>query len=63
MAHRNILTEKQKTELIALPQEEALLRQHYILSNKDIIFLHQRNKSQNRLGFALQLCALRHPGR
>ena len=37
--------------------------QHYILSNEDIIFLHQRNKSQNRLGFALQLCALRHPGR
>jgi TnpA family transposase len=36
---------------------------HYVLSDEDITHIKRRRGSHNRLGFALQLCALRYPGR
>ena len=37
--------------------------QHYTLADDDIEHIRARRKAKNRLGFALQLCVLRYPGR
>ena len=63
MAHRPILTERQRTMLLALPRDEATMLNYYVLSDEDIEYIRRRHNEDNRLGFALQLCALRYPGR
>jgi TnpA family transposase len=39
------------------------LLHHYVLSDEDIKHIQARRRPENRLGFALQVCALRYPGR
>jgi len=63
MAHRTILTERQRAYLFDLPTGEAMLLRHYILADDDIEYILTRRRAHNRFGFALQLCALRFPGR
>ena len=63
MAHRTILTPKQRDVLFGLPTDETRLLKHYTLSDEDLEHINQRRRPRNRLGFALQLCALRYPGR
>ena len=63
MAHRPILTARQRNDLMALPTDEGSMLSYYILSDEDIIRIKQKRESHNRLGFAIQLCALRYPGR
>jgi TnpA family transposase len=63
MAHRTILTAKQREALFGLPADEPRLLRHYTLSDDDLEHVGQRRRARNRLGFALQLCALRFPGR
>ena len=41
---------------------EHLLR-HYTLADDDLDHIRKRRGRENRIGFALQLCALRYPGR
>ena len=36
---------------------------HYTLDDDDLSHIRERRRPENRLGFALQLCALRYPGR
>jgi TnpA family transposase len=63
MPRRSILTERQRRALFDLPSDRSLLLKHYVLSDDDITHINQRRRAQNRLGFALQLCAFRYPGR
>ena len=63
MPHRAILTERQRSALFDLPTDEPSLRKHYTLADDDLEHIGRRRRDENRLGFALQLCALRHPGR
>ena len=63
MAHRTILTPKQREVLFGFPADEPRLLKHYTLSDEDLDHIGQRRRPRNRLGFALQLCALRYPGR
>ena len=49
--------------LLDLPADEAALLRHYTLSDDDIENIRVRRGGHNRLGFALQLCAFRYPGR
>lgn len=63
MAHRTILTERQRSVLFDLPTDEASLLQHYILADEDLEIIRSRRRARNQFGFALQLCALRFPGR
>ena len=63
MARRTILTERQRYALYGLPSEQADLLQHYVLSDQDVVQVNQRRRPENKLGFALQVCALRYPGR
>ena len=63
MPRRHILTKRQRHALLALPTEEASLLKHYTLAEDDLEHIGHRRQRHNRLGFALQLCALRYPGR
>ena len=49
--------------LFSLPQHEADLLRHYTLSDEDLQHIEARRRPRNKLGFALQLCVLRYPGR
>ena len=63
MPRRHILTERQRAALLGLPTDEASLLKHYTLADDDLEHIRQRRRAHNRIGFALQLCALRYPGR
>ena len=63
MPRRQILTDRQRSSLLDLPTESAALLHHYTLSDDDLDQIRRRRQSRNRLGFALQLCAFRYPGR
>src|SRR3954454_18988166 len=63
MPRRRALTEAQLENLLALPIAEPDLVQHWTLSDTDFAAIDQRRRDRNRIGFALQLCALRYPGR
>lgn len=63
MPRRLILTDRQRASLFDLPHDDPSLLRHYILADDDIEHIHTRRNPHNRLGFALQLCAFRYPGR
>jgi hypothetical protein len=46
-----------------LPTESSDLTKYYLLSDEDLALVHERRRAENRLGFALQLCLIRYPGR
>ena len=63
MPRRTVLTERQRAVLFDLPQDEATLTRFYTLSEEEIAVVRRRRRPRNRLGFALQPCAFRYPGR
>jgi len=63
MPRRRVLTARQLEALFALPTAGADLIRHFTLSPEDLAVIARRRQPHNRLGFALQLCALRFPGR
>ena len=63
MPRRSIWSAYQRAALFDLPADEAALLRHYTLSDDDIERIRLRRGAHNRLGFALQLCAFRYPGR
>ncbi len=63
MPRRSILTARQKAALFDLPTDEATILRHYTLADDDLEIIGARRRNHNRIGFALQLCALRYPGR
>ena len=63
MPRRSIWTARQRTAPFDLPKDEAALLRHYTLSGDDIDHIRVRRGGHNRLGFALQFCAFRYPGR
>lgn len=63
MARRHVLTDRQRAAIWTLPTDEATLLRHYTLADDDLEHVRARRRAHNRFGFALQLCALRFPGR
>ena len=63
MPRRSVLTERQRSALFDLPTDQATILRHYTLADDDIEHIRTRRHSRNRMGFALQLCAFRYPGR
>lgn len=60
---RELLTPAQRQHLLALPSSARHIAECYTFSAADLELVSIRRGEQNRLGFALQLCFLRHPGR
>jgi TnpA family transposase len=63
MARRRLLTPAQRLALLALPVDRVEAARHYTLGEVELATINRRRGGRNRLGFALQLCALRYPGR
>jgi hypothetical protein len=57
------LNEAQIAELFDPPTEQRDLVRHFTLSEADLGAIRRRRGDHNRLGYALMLCYLRHPGR
>lgn len=63
MPRRQILTDRTRSALFDIPTDQASLLRHYTLADDDIEHIKERRLARNQLGFALQLCAFRYPGR
>ena len=62
MSRRSILSAEQRTRLFGIPTDPAEIAKHYVISPEDLTLIGAKRRSGNRLGFAVQLCLLRHPG-
>ena len=62
MPRRSVLSASEKESLLAWPTDELERIRFYTLSSKDVAIVRERRGEANRLGFAVQLCAMRYPG-
>jgi TnpA family transposase len=62
MSRRSLLSAEQRAGLFDVPTTPAEMARHYVLSPEDLMLVRTKRRSMNRLGFAMQLCLLRHPG-
>ena len=62
MPRRSLLSAEQRARLFDVPTTPAEMATHYVLSPEDLLLVRTKRRSTNRLGFAVQLCLLRHPG-
>jgi TnpA family transposase len=63
MARRRLLTGEQWTKFLTTPIDERELIRHYTLGRDDLDIIATKRTARNRLGYAVLLCYLRHPGR
>ncbi len=63
MARRTLLKAQDRQELFDIPTDEDSLVRHYSLSPDDRLEIELRRRKHNQLGFAVQLCLMRYPGR
>jgi FMN-dependent NADH-azoreductase len=62
MAQRGLLTEDERQLVFGVPRQEHLIIKHYTLNPDDLDLALRKRGARNQLGFAVQLCLLRHPG-
>ena len=60
--NHQLLTESERDQLLAIPVDRDRLARIYTFEPSDIDFIGARRERRNRLGVALQLALLRHPG-
>jgi Domain of unknown function (DUF4158) len=63
MPARISMTKTQREKLLALPDTEDEVVRHHSLIADDLAAIAQSRMPETRLGYALQLCCLRYPGR
>ena len=63
MPRQLAVTGRRVEALLRLPSDRTGLLKHYTLSDEDLGHVGKRRRPHNKFGFALQLCALRYPGR
>jgi len=63
MPRRAIIDRAWLDAMLALPEGETEVVRHYTLTPEELRHVAGRRRPHNRFGFALQLCALRYPGR
>ncbi len=64
MPTRGLLSEGQRARFLMLPDMDGReLVRHHTLSEAELTAVSVRRGAANRLGFAIQLCLLRYPGR
>jgi TnpA family transposase len=63
MAWRQLFTDEQWASLLSPPRDEREIVRHCTLSRDDLDLIAAKRSDHSRLGFAVLLCYLRHPGR
>ncbi len=63
MAKRKLLKIHDRQKVFDIPADEDSLIRHYSLPPADRLEIELRRREHNRLGFAVQLCLMRYPGR
>ncbi len=63
MPRRAVIDRARLDAMLALPDGEAEIVRHDTLTTEELAHVARRRRAHNRFGFALQLCALRFPGR
>jgi hypothetical protein len=63
MGRRKILKVQDRQKLFGVPADEDSLIRHHSLTAADRLEIDLRRRDHNKLGFAVQLCVMRHPGR
>jgi hypothetical protein len=62
MARKNLLTDDERNLLFGFRLDRASMAQHYTILPEDRVLIEDKRGNANRLGFAVQLMLLRHPG-
>jgi hypothetical protein len=62
VGRRDILTDEERRALFGVPEDRDAMVKLYTLSRADLDLVQARRSDANRLGFAVQLVLLRHPG-
>ena len=62
MRKHTLLTDIERQRLVGIPSDRDELARLYTLDGADLDLIRLRRQSRNRLGAALQLALLRHPG-
>ena len=62
MARRNLLTASTRQTLFGIPTNTASLEKYYAFRKEDFEIITSRRRQANRLGLAIHLALLRHPG-
>jgi TnpA family transposase len=62
VAGRQLLTDEERRLLFGVPRDPDALARHYTFTRSDQDLVAGRRGEANRLGFAVQLALLRHPG-
>lgn len=59
-----LLTEEQRLEFTRIPDNisEFEIAKYYTFTDNDMEVINRHRRDYNRIGFAVQLCVLRHPG-
>lgn len=63
MSRRKILTQSQRNSFESLPNAIEELSKHYIFSDDELFLINERRRDSNKIGFAVQICLLKYPGR
>ena len=63
MAYRPLLSTDQWTSLLVAPTDERALIRYASLSGEDLDLILSKRGHRNQLGFAVQICLMRFPGR
>ena len=58
MPRRSVLTDRQRAALFELLTDDAPMLRHYTLVDDDLEHVNARRRPDNKIGFALQPCAL-----
>jgi hypothetical protein len=62
MAHRQLLTDEERQAFFGIPLDADSMARCFTLSRADQELVAKRRRDANRIGFAVQLALLRHPG-
>jgi hypothetical protein len=62
MAHRRLLTDEERQALLGISLDADSMARCFTLSRADQELVASRRQDANRIGFAVQLALLRHPG-
>jgi hypothetical protein len=62
MAHRQLLTDEERQALLGIPLDADSMARCFTMSRADRHLVAARRRDANRIGFAVQLALLRHPG-